>query len=82
MAKKVKLAQIVAFIALFAILASVVSTWILILFSGNGQPEVETELTPEQIEELKNLINSQSGETSTWSETESWEILSESGKVE
>lgn len=66
MAKK-RLAQVVAIVALFAILASVVSTGILILFSWNNQTAIE--LTPEQNKELQQLIDSGNLTTLTWSDT-------------
>jgi hypothetical protein len=57
----------VAIVALFAILASVVSTGILILFSWNNQTAIE--LTPEQNKELQQLIDSGNLTTLTWSDT-------------
>ena len=65
-----KWAQITAIIALLCIIASVVWTWVLMIFSKNDNQT--TELTPEQLEQLQQIINE-----SLESETESWEIVDE-----
>jgi len=53
-----------ATIALFWIVLSIIGTWLIIIFSDNWNQQVE--LTPDQIEQLQDLIKSQSGTTSTW----------------
>lgn len=59
MKRKVKAAQIIASIALFAIIIGIIGTWILVLV-GSNQQTTPVELTEEQLQEL---INSQSGYT-------------------
>jgi len=64
---KQKWAKIMAILALIAIIWSIIWTWIMVIFQWwNNQ---ETQLTPEQIEQIQELINSQS-----WSTTSTWEI--------
>lgn len=58
MAKKNKMTQIMAFLALFWIVIWVLWTGILVLFSNTSS---EQEITPEQYLELQEYVNSQSG---------------------
>jgi sensor histidine kinase regulating citrate/malate metabolism len=66
-----KWAQIVAVIALICIIISVISTWVLVILWNKNQ--TNTELTPQQLEELQQLINSQSEAVSTWETIDAWE---------
>lgn len=70
---KNKWAQIMAILALIAIIWSILWTWMIVLFSNNSQ--VETELTQEQIEQIQELIKSQSWTTSTWELNSSWTTI-------
>lgn len=64
---KQKWAKIMASLALIAVIWSVIWTWIMFIFQWwNNQ---EAQLTPEQIAQIQELINSQS-----WSTTSTWEI--------
>lgn len=60
--------KILAFIALFWIIISVLWTWILIFFWGNNEYVIENELTPE---DLQRIIDSQKINIWSWS-TGSW----------
>ncbi len=71
--KKNKITQIIATFALFGIVIWIVWTGLLVLFSNNQYTDSEITLTPEQIQEL---IQSQSWvtvETSTETNTWTWE---------
>lgn len=70
---KNKWAKIMAILALIAIIWSILWTWIMVLFWNNSQ--VETELNQEQIEQIQELINSQSWSTSTWELNGSWTTI-------
>ena len=73
MAKKNKMTQIMALLALFWIIIWIVGTGLLIIFSGNNTSTEET-ITAEQYLELQKLIEAQSWaiiedtvvETLTW----------------
>lgn len=70
---KQKWAKIMAILALIAIIWSIIWTWIMVVFQWwNNQ---ETQLTPEQIEQIQELINSQSWSTSTWELNGSWTTI-------
>lgn len=64
---KQKWAKIMAILALLAIVWSIVWTWLMMIFQL--WVEQEMQLTPEQIAQIQELINSQS-----WSITSTWEI--------
>lgn len=59
---KNKWAKIMAFIALLAIIASVVSTWILFIIESSKKPKMEISE-----EQLKEILKSQS-----WAKTWTW----------
>ncbi len=67
MAQK-KSVKVMAILALVWLIASIFWTWLLVLLQddnvNNGQ-----ELTPEQIQEIQDMINSQS-----WTTTQTWEL--------
>lgn len=64
--KQNKMAKIVAFIALFGILISIIGTWALIIFGNDGNQPIE--LTAEEIEMLQQqYLDSLSGSTATGS---------------
>lgn len=65
-------AKVMAFLALFWIVISVIWTGLIIIFDNWNQNQ-EIQLTPEQLEELQELMNSQSWASSTWA-TASWAI--------
>lgn len=87
MAKKIRLIQVIAFLALFWIIIWILWTWILVLFWAKEVNNQET-LSPQQYEELQKMIESQSWNTTinnswgieinsnmTWSiELWTWEI--------
>jgi len=54
--KKNMTVKIIAFLALFWIIISVVWTWILVFFSDNNYTETENTLSPE---DLQKIIDSQ-----------------------
>ena len=64
MAKQKKWVKIMAFLALFWIIISLIWTWVLVLFSSNNTNTInEQKLTVEQYAQLQQLIESQ-----TWAE--------------
>ncbi len=67
-------AKIMATLALLWIIISIVWTSLLFIFWNNTQ---NVELTPEQIQELQELMNSYSGslETSSWELNSTWETI-------
>jgi hypothetical protein len=66
-------AKVMAWLALIAIVSSILWTGILYIFWSKQTPQSdEIELTPEQLEELQNLINSQNEMS-----VETWEITQE-----
>ena len=74
-----KTTQIIAGIALAWILLSVISTWIMVIFWSSSNNET---VTPEELEKVKQIIESQSWQTLSWStnieiNTKSWSINSE-----
>ncbi|MDD3793488.1 MAG: hypothetical protein PHI37_01630 [Candidatus Gracilibacteria bacterium] len=56
---KQKGAKIMAILALIAITGSIIGTGVMVILQGGTNKE--TQLTPEQIEQIQELINSQSG---------------------
>lgn len=71
--KQTKIAKVMAILALAWIIISVIWTWLLVIFD-NSNNQQQVDLTPEQIEEIQNMINSQ-----TWTtQSSSWEINIES----
>jgi cell division protein FtsN len=70
---KNKWAKIMASLALLSIIMSVIWTWLIILFSWTWNNQVE--LTQEQIQEIQELINSQSWTTSTWELVWTWKTI-------
>ena len=75
MRKKHKITQIMAVLALFWIIIWIVWTAILFIFSKQ-QTTVEQTLSPEQMAELQDYINSLSGSTDENGaiETMTWEV--------
>lgn len=71
MAKKNTVTQIMAFLALFWIIASIIWTWLIIIFSWWNNNE--QTITEEQFLDIQKLI-----ETQSWAviETNSWSIES------
>ncbi len=68
--KQTKIAKVTAILALIWIIVSIIWTWILVIFDSTTNQQ-QTELTPEQIEEIQNMINSQ-----TWaSQSSSWKVI-------
>jgi len=64
--KQNKMAKIVAILALFGILISIIGTWALIIFGNDGNQPIE--LTAEEIEMLQQqYLDSLSGSTATGS---------------
>lgn len=55
--------KIIAGLALFWIILSVVWTWILVFFSSNTTTKIENTLTPE---DLQKIIDSQKVQNWTW----------------
>lgn len=74
MKKKNTVAKIMASLALLWIIISIIWTSLLFIFWNNNQ---NVELTPEQIQELQELMNSYSGsiETSSWELNSTWETI-------
>lgn len=71
---KQKWAKIMAILALIAIVGSIIWTWLWILIWSNSTNT--QELTPEQIEQIQELINSQSWSTTwTWEVSWTWNII-------
>ena len=70
---KNKWSKIMAALALFWIILSILWTWLIIIFSGNWNTQVE--LTQEQIKEIQELINTQTGTTSTWELIWTWNTI-------
>ncbi len=70
MTRKNTTAKIAAIIALIAIVWSIISTWVLVIYESYfSSPSSEISLTPEQLQEFINL--SSSGNI----QTHSWEVL-------
>lgn len=68
--KQTKMAKIMAILALTWIIVSVIWTWLLVIFDSSNS-QTQQNLTPEQIKEIQNMINSQ-----TWAtQSSSWEII-------
>lgn len=67
-------AKLMASLALLWIIISIIWTGLLFIFWNNTQ---NVELTPEQIQELQELMNSYSGslETSSWELNSTWETI-------
>ena len=66
--KKNAMTKIIASLAFFGILLSILWTGLLIIFWENRQQPQEQNFTPEQLEELQQMIDSQSGSIlNTWS---------------
>ncbi|NVP17806.1 hypothetical protein HUU51_03745 [Candidatus Gracilibacteria bacterium] len=63
---KQKGAKIMASLALIAVIGSVIGTGIMFIFQGGNNQEAQ--LTPEQIAQIQELINSQSGSTTSTGE--------------
>jgi len=64
---KQKLAtKIIAWLAFFGIVLSIVWTWLLIIFNDTQTQEI----TPEQLAEIQHMIDSQS-----WAMSHSWELI-------
>ncbi|MDD2871432.1 MAG: hypothetical protein PHS49_05570 [Candidatus Gracilibacteria bacterium] len=61
MAKKDKGMKIMAFLALFGIIIGIIGTGLLIIFNGGQSVETEQTLTPEQYQQLQEMIKSQGG---------------------
>lgn len=57
---KNKLTKIMAAIALFCIILSIIWTWLIVIFSSTTTP---VELTPEQIEQVQQAIEDQQAES-------------------
>lgn len=80
MAKKDKWMKIMAFLALFWIIIWIIWTWLLIIFNWWQSVETEQTLTPEQYQQLQEMIKSQwwswtlnnTWTTNTWSISLSW----------
>lgn len=70
---KNKWVKIMAFLALFWIIVSVIWTWLLVVFSWDSNQEVK--LTQKQIEQIQNMINSWSLTTWSWDLSWSGEII-------
>lgn len=62
--KKNTMTKIIASLAFFWILLSIIGTGLLIIFWENNQQVQQQELTPEQLDEIQKIIDSQSGSTS------------------
>jgi hypothetical protein len=79
MNKKSKWAKIWAIMALLWILIWVIWTWLLVIFSNNKVND-DTQLTPDQLNQLQELIKNSKTQTwetliNTWSiETNTWSI--------
>jgi len=71
---KQKWAKVIAILALIAIIWSIIWTWLMVIFSSLTKEEMQ--LTPEQIEQIQELINSQSWSTTwTWEVSWTWNII-------
>jgi hypothetical protein len=64
--KKNAMTRIIASLAFFGILLSIVGTGLLIIFWEDSQQTVQQEFTPKQMAEIQKMIDSQS-----WSTTQS-----------
>ena len=69
---KNKWAKIMATVALFGIMISTLWTWLIIIFSGNWDNQVE--ITQEQIEQIQQIMDSQSWAISSWTLVWTWEL--------
>lgn len=67
--KQNKFAKLMAILALLWIIVSIIWTWLLAIFGNNTNQQIE--LSPEQIQEIQDIINSQSWAT----QSSSWEII-------
>jgi len=67
--KQNKFAKLMAILALLWIIVSIIWTWLLAIFGNNTSQQVE--LSPEQIQQIQDMINSQSWAT----QSSSWEII-------
>jgi preprotein translocase subunit SecG len=67
--KQNKFAKLMAILALLWIIVSIIWTWLLSIFGNNTNQQIE--LSPEQIQEIQDMINSQSWAT----QSSSWEII-------
>lgn len=67
--KQNKFAKLMAILALLWIIVSIIWTWLLAIFGNNTNQQVE--LSPEQIQQIQDMINSQSWAT----QSSSWEII-------
>lgn len=78
MPRKNTTAKVAAIVALIAIIGSILSTWVLVIYESYfSSPNAESSLTSEQLQQFLNSFswsNSQSWELSI--ETLSWETLS------
>lgn len=61
--KKNAMTRIIASLAFFWILLSIIGTGLLIIFWENNQQPVQQEFTAEQMAEIQKMIDSQSGST-------------------
>lgn len=68
--KQTKIAKIMAILALAWIIVSIIWTWLLVIFDSSNSQQ-QNELSPEQIEQIQNIINSQSWTT----KSSSWELI-------
>jgi hypothetical protein len=78
-------AKVMAWVALIAIVSSILWTGILYMFWNKQTPKNdEIELSPEELEELQNWINSQNEEalTETWSDVLDFETLNITEELE
>lgn len=58
-------AKVMAILALVWIIISVIWTGLIIIFD-NPEQTTQTELTPEQMKQLQELMNSQTGSSASW----------------
>jgi len=67
--------KIMAFLALFWIIISLIWTWLLVIFWDNQNTNNWKNLTPEQIKQIQNMIKSWTWiKVSTWETTSTWNL--------
>ncbi len=74
--KQNKFAKLMAILALLWIIISIIWTWLLAIIGDNNSQQIE--LSPEQIQQIQDMINSQ-----TWTtDSSSWEIINIENLIE